>query len=71
MLVRVTEVDGLGDVRVVEAARRLRLALESFDRLRTRGDLSLQDLYGYPATDEDVLGLVHLAHARSSGGLDR
>jgi hypothetical protein len=58
------------DVRVIQSRGRPGFTLETFERLRTRGDVLRQKLECYEAAELEVLGLVNHAHAAPAELID-
>jgi hypothetical protein len=52
----------LDDVRVLQLARDLRLAMEALDELRIAGHLAVEDLHGHVAIDAALVRAVDAAH---------
>jgi hypothetical protein len=68
-VVRLAEVGDVDDVRVIDQARRARLAQEALDRFVTAAVTLVEDLHGNFLTDVDVLAAIDHTHAATTHDL--
>ena len=68
-VVRLAEVGDVDDVRVIDQARRARLAQEALDRFVAAAVTLVEDLHGNFLTDVDVLAAIDDTHAAAADDL--